>query len=184
VSETAWSGETRSHTTIGRTCMERGTEVEFWRTFASVGSPYHRLAWEKHLPADSATYPLSPASGGGVQGTSLVCTSFDGRWALLPHANMPNRNVLPAPGLQSHVLGISCILWLQFVCASRSAGTTSLCSRVGWGMGLPEEPAAPQLVKKFPAFYTVPRFITVFTTAGYLSLSSHPSNSRPSTPLL
>jgi hypothetical protein len=172
VSATAWSGETRSQTAIVRTCTERSSDVVFWCTFASVGSPYRRLEWEKHLPTDSATHPLALASGGGVQDTSVIRTFFDGRWARVPLANTPSRIVMPAPGLQRRILGISCILWLRFLCGNRSVGATSLRSRVGWAMSLPEEPAALQLVKKFPAFYTVPRFITVFTTASYLSLSS------------
>ena len=37
---------------------------------------------------------------------------------------------------------------------------------------LPEKLTSPQLVKKFPAFYGTQRFITTFTTACHLSLSS------------
>ena len=39
-----------------------------------------------------------------------------------------------------------------------------------WSRVLPEKPIGPQLVKKFPVFYGVRSFITVFTTARHLSL--------------
>jgi hypothetical protein len=145
-----------TETAVGRTCIDSGSEIVFWCTFDSVGSPYRRLEWEKHLPADSVTYPLSPASGGGVQGTSLVRTSFDGRWTRLLPDSRPNRNVMPAPGLQSGVLRIGRILCLLSV---------RVHSRVGWGTVLPVGTAVAQLVKKLPTFYRVPRFITVLTTA-------------------
>jgi hypothetical protein len=40
-----------------------------------------------------------------------------------------------------------------------------------WSRVLPEKLTAPQLLKKFPAFYGNRRFITVFTTARHLFLS-------------
>ena len=40
-----------------------------------------------------------------------------------------------------------------------------------WSRVLLEKPTGLQLVKKFPEFYRIPRFITVFTSAHHLSLS-------------
>jgi hypothetical protein len=172
MSETAWSGETWTHTTVGRTCTE-STAVKLCsgvhlRLLAEIVTGWSAIS----TCPQTLQHTPSPASGGGVQVTSLVRTSFNGRWAHLPQANTPSRNIMPAPGLQSRILGISCILCLWFAGGSTSAGTTSLHSWVGWGMGLPAEPAARQPVKKFPAVYTIPRFITVFTAASYSSVSS------------
>jgi hypothetical protein len=41
-----------------------------------------------------------------------------------------------------------------------------------WSRVLPEKLKRPKLLKKFPAFYGTRRFITAFTRARYLSLSS------------
>jgi len=49
-----------------------------------------------------------------------------------------------------------------------------------WGRFLPEKLTRSQLVKKFPAFYGTRRFITTFTSARQLSLSS--ASSIQSTP--
>jgi hypothetical protein len=40
-----------------------------------------------------------------------------------------------------------------------------------WSRVLPEKLKRPELLKKFPAFYGNPRFITAFTRARHLSLS-------------
>ena len=40
-----------------------------------------------------------------------------------------------------------------------------------WSTVLPEKLAGPQLLKKFPEFYRIQKFITVFTTASHMSLS-------------
>jgi hypothetical protein len=40
-----------------------------------------------------------------------------------------------------------------------------------WNRVFPEKPVLLQPVKKFPAFYGTPRFITVVTTTCHLSLS-------------
>ena len=40
-----------------------------------------------------------------------------------------------------------------------------------WSRVLPEKLTDPQLVKKFPAFYGIRRFITAFTRARHLFLS-------------
>jgi hypothetical protein len=40
-----------------------------------------------------------------------------------------------------------------------------------WSKALLEKPIGPQLVKKFPTFYGIQRFITTFTRAPHLSLS-------------
>jgi len=41
-----------------------------------------------------------------------------------------------------------------------------------WKRVLPEKLTGLQLVKKFPAFYGTRRFISAFTSAGHMSLSS------------
>ena len=40
-----------------------------------------------------------------------------------------------------------------------------------WSRVLPEKLKRPKLLKKFPAFYGIRRFITIFTKARHLSLS-------------
>jgi hypothetical protein len=39
-----------------------------------------------------------------------------------------------------------------------------------WSTVIPEKPTDPHLVKKFPAFYGIRRFITAFTRARHLSI--------------
>jgi hypothetical protein len=46
------------------------------------------------------------------------------------------------------------------------------CLLAPWRRSLAENLTGPQLVRKFPTFYGTRRFITAFTTARHLSLSS------------
>ena len=50
--------------------------------------------------------------------------------------------------------------------------TTFTISLTPWSRVLPEKLKRPQLLRKFPACYGTPRFITAFTRSRHLSLSS------------
>jgi hypothetical protein len=50
--------------------------------------------------------------------------------------------------------------------------TLEICKLTPYSRALLEKLTGPQLVEKFPAFYGTRRFITTFTRARHLSLSS------------